>query len=145
MAQPSNVEVARGASSDTQRDPAKIRDRLEQILERVGDEMESSSTQLEDGHAREVLLDIQVNGTRYTLVRTRPRPAQLQVSLSPREQEVARLVTKGLPTKTIAVVLDISPWTVATHLRRVYTKLGVNSRAEMVACVLKNHLLVDSL
>jgi two-component system nitrate/nitrite response regulator NarL len=145
MTQQPNVEVARGASSDTRLDPAKIRDRIEQILERVGDELESSSTQLEDGHAREVLLDMQVNGMRYTLVRTRPCSSQSQVALSPREQEVARLVTKGLPTKTIAVVLDISPWTVATHLRRVYTKLGVNSRAEMVAFVLKNHLLVDSL
>lgn len=143
--QPSKLGVVKKASSDTQPDPIEIRDRLEQIIEWVGDEIESDSVQLEGGYTREVLLDMQVNGTRYTLVRTRPCPSQSQVALSPREQEVARLVTKGLPTKTIAIVLDISPWTVATHLRRVYTKLGVNSRAEMVACVLKNHLLADSL
>ena len=56
------------------------------------------------------------------------------------EEEVAKLVTKGLPNKTIAVVLDISPWTVATHLRRIYAKLGVNSRTEMVACILKQSI-----
>ena len=53
--------------------------------------------------------------------------------LTPREHEITRLVAKGLPNKTIAGVLDMSPWTVATHLRRVFAKLGVNSRAAMVA------------
>ena len=53
--------------------------------------------------------------------------------LSPREQEIVRLVAKGLPNKTIAAILDISPWTVATHLRRVFGKLGVRSRAAMIA------------
>jgi len=56
-------------------------------------------------------------------------------SLSPRECEIARLVCKGLPNKTIGSVLDISQWTVATHLKRIYTKLGVRSRAAMVACI----------
>jgi DNA-binding CsgD family transcriptional regulator len=53
--------------------------------------------------------------------------------LSPREIEIVRLVAKGLPNKTIAGVLEISPWTVATYLRRVFAKLGVGSRAAMVA------------
>lgn len=55
------------------------------------------------------------------------------VALTPREHEITRLVAKGLPNKTIAGVLDMSPYTVATHLRRVFAKLGVNSRAAMVA------------
>jgi DNA-binding CsgD family transcriptional regulator len=32
-------------------------------------------------------------------------------------------------------VLHISSWTVSTHLRRIFTKLGVSSRAAMVAKV----------
>ena len=43
--------------------------------------------------------------------------------------------------KVIADVLDVSLWTVGTHLRRIITKLGVNSRAEMVAHVLGGGLL----
>lgn len=56
--------------------------------------------------------------------------------LSPRELEIARLVARGYPNKTIAGVLEISPWTVAAHLRRVYVKLSVHSRAAMVARLL---------
>ncbi len=56
-------------------------------------------------------------------------------SLSPRELEIVRLVAKGHVNKTIADVLDISPWTVAAHLRRIFAKLHVTSRAAMVARV----------
>jgi DNA-binding CsgD family transcriptional regulator len=53
--------------------------------------------------------------------------------LSPREQEIARLVAIGYPNKTIAGILDISPWTVATHVRRIFNKLGVHGRPAMIA------------
>jgi hypothetical protein len=46
-------------------------------------------------------------------------------------------VAKGLPNKCISAVLEISTWTVATHLRRVFAKLGVSSRAAMIARVLE--------
>lgn len=58
-------------------------------------------------------------------------PARL--SLSPRQCEIARLVAKDLTNKEIAAVLEISMWTVATHLRSVFGKLGVHSKAAMVA------------
>ena len=53
--------------------------------------------------------------------------------LSPRELEVARLVASGLPNKLVAHQLNISNWTVCTHLRRTFSKLGVTTRAAMVA------------
>jgi DNA-binding CsgD family transcriptional regulator len=60
--------------------------------------------------------------------------------LSPREQEIARMVARGYPNKTIARVLDISTWTVGTHLRRMFAKLSVGSRAAMVARLLEDDL-----
>jgi DNA-binding CsgD family transcriptional regulator len=54
-------------------------------------------------------------------------------ALSPRELQIARLVADGATNRAIATSLDISLWTVSTHMRRIFAKLGVCSRAEMVA------------
>jgi DNA-binding CsgD family transcriptional regulator len=83
------------------------------------------------GGAR-LLLDVEVDGVRCVLVRV-PAADREPVVLSPREQEIARMVAKGYPNKTIAAVLDISTWTVGTYLRRIFAKLGVGTRAAMVA------------
>lgn len=58
--------------------------------------------------------------------------AQLALLLTPRELQIATLVALGRANKQIASQLRISEWTVSTHLRRVFMKLGVDSRAAMV-------------
>ena len=80
--------------------------------------------------AEEVLFDAEVDGTRYLFIRM---PKTEKFRLSPREQEIVRMVAEGHPNKIIADVLNISAWTVCTHLRRIFAKLGVGSRAAMVA------------
>lgn len=52
--------------------------------------------------------------------------------LTKRELQVVSLVAEGLVNKQIANQLNISEWTVSTHLRRIYAKLGVDSRASMI-------------
>jgi DNA-binding NarL/FixJ family response regulator len=52
--------------------------------------------------------------------------------LTGRELEIAVLVAQGFATKNIAYRLQISEWTVSTYLRRIFAKLGVDSRAAMV-------------
>jgi len=89
-----------------------------------------------EGPAEEVLVDTEVHGARYLLVRMR-RVGYSRIQLSPREQEIVRMVAKGHPNKVIADVLNISSWTVCTHLRRIFAKLGVGSRAAMVAQLLE--------
>ena len=59
--------------------------------------------------------------------------SDLGPGLSPRELQIARLVARGATNQAIARALDISTWTVSTHLRRIFAKLGVGTRAEMVA------------
>jgi two-component system, NarL family, nitrate/nitrite response regulator NarL len=93
---------------------------------------------------REVVLALSVDGVQYTLVRTADRREVSHSTLSPREREICRLIARGLPNKAIAAVLDVSLWTVATHLRRVFAKLGVSSRAEMVARAMEEGLLGNS-
>jgi len=88
-----------------------------------------------DNSCEEILVDTEIFGSRYLLVRM-PMPTSSRVRLSPREQEIVRMVAKGHPNKVIADVLNISSWTVCTHLRRIFAKLGVGSRAAMVAQLL---------
>jgi DNA-binding NarL/FixJ family response regulator len=84
----------------------------------------------------EVLFDYEVDGVRCVLARARSSSADA-LPLSPREREVARMIAKGYPNKIIASVLDISVWTVSTHLRRIFAKLGVTSRTAMVTTMFK--------
>ncbi len=52
--------------------------------------------------------------------------------LSPREEELVKLVVRGLPTSRISRTLFISEHTVNNHLRSVFEKVGVRSRGELV-------------
>lgn len=69
------------------------------------------------------------------------RRERREIGLSPREREIARLVAAGYTNGEIAQALGISAWTVATHLRRVFGKLNVRSRAHMVAELIEAKLL----
>ena len=90
---------------------------------------------------QEVVLDVEVGGFRCILLRLQPPGQGDDPILSPREHEIARMVAKGYANKTIASVLDISSWTVGTYLRRIFAKLGVSSRAAMVARLLEQGAL----
>jgi ATP/maltotriose-dependent transcriptional regulator MalT len=56
-------------------------------------------------------------------------PAKL---LTAGEQQVAELVASGMTNRDVAAALFISPKTVEVHLTRVYRKLGVRTRAELI-------------
>lgn len=53
--------------------------------------------------------------------------------LSPRQGQIASLVARGLTDKEIAAELGISEETVATHLKRLFRRLAVHSRAALVS------------
>jgi DNA-binding NarL/FixJ family response regulator len=54
--------------------------------------------------------------------------------LGPREQQVLKFLVDGLSYKEIAGELGITSNTVGTYVRRIYEKLHVRSRREMIAC-----------
>ncbi|WP_394849407.1 helix-turn-helix transcriptional regulator [Pendulispora brunnea] len=53
-------------------------------------------------------------------------------NLSRREREIARHLVAGYSVVNIAAILGLSENTIRTYVRRVYTKLEVSNRAEMV-------------
>lgn len=57
---------------------------------------------------------------------------QEQSVLSPREAEVLNLLSRGFAYQEIARLLDVSPHTVGTYVKRLYEKLQVRSRGEAV-------------
>jgi DNA-binding NarL/FixJ family response regulator len=80
----------------------------------------------------------------WRLVRCRPQTngaanrvdTKLDV-LSTRERQVLALLSEGADQDQIAATLFISPKTVATHIQRTLTKLGVRSRTQAVALALR--------
>lgn len=59
--------------------------------------------------------------------------AQAAEALSPREQSVLALLSKGYLYKEIAEALGVSVPTVCTYIRRIYDKLQVHSRSQAIA------------
>lgn len=57
---------------------------------------------------------------------------QTGANLTPREQEIIRLLAKGYLYKEIADQLSLSVETVRTHFHRIYDKLHVHTRTEAV-------------
>jgi DNA-binding NarL/FixJ family response regulator len=58
---------------------------------------------------------------------------QPPAALTHREQQVAPLIAQGLTNRQIATELMLSEHTVATHVRNVLKKLGLNSRNQIAA------------
>ncbi len=63
-------------------------------------------------------------------------------TLSPREMEVMALIIKSMTNEEIADKLFISPKTVKTHLRNIFTKAGVRNRVE-AALLYTRHVLTS--
>jgi DNA-binding CsgD family transcriptional regulator len=59
------------------------------------------------------------------------REASGAASLTPQELQVSLLLAEGRTTRETAAALFLSPKTVEYHLRKVYTKLDIHSRAEL--------------
>ena len=64
-----------------------------------------------------------------------------EANLSPREREILALLAEGRTQGQIATSLVISSKTVATHIQRILTKLGVHTRAQAVAVAFQRGLV----
>lgn len=63
--------------------------------------------------------------------------------LTERERQVVELVIEGLPNKAVATRLGVSRRTVDAHLAHLFTKLGLSSRAELVAWAARHGMIAE--
>ncbi|NEO72501.1 LuxR C-terminal-related transcriptional regulator [Moorena sp. SIO3H5] len=77
---------------------------------------------------------LEVDGKFYSITEENTTSATSHVAslLTERELQIVTLVASGQSNKLIAKQLEISEWTVSAHLRRIFLKLDVDSRAAMV-------------
>jgi len=58
--------------------------------------------------------------------------------LTPREEQVVALVAEGLGNRQIAVELNLSEHTIKKYLYRIFEKLGISTRVELVLYAVNN-------
>lgn len=96
---------------------------------------ENTDISICDCHTVVEICRFEVHNRRYAIVtkasKQKTDELNLTTLLSARELQIATLVALGCPNKQVADKLHISEWTVATYLRRVFAKLGVDTRAAM--------------
>jgi DNA-binding CsgD family transcriptional regulator len=73
------------------------------------------------------------NNAKCAILRVEPqdKPAPIE-GLSKREREIARLLVAGYSGVNVAAISGLSENTVRTYVRRLYQKLGVANRADLV-------------
>jgi len=76
-----------------------------------------------------------------TTVANRLAERQRREELTPREVEVLQLLAKGRSNKEIASVLFLSEDTVKSHLKTLFTKLGVQGRIEAVITAVRHGIV----
>lgn len=62
-------------------------------------------------------------------------------NLTPRQKEILELLVEGMTMDMISGKLEISSGTVDSHIKNIYKKLKVHSRAEVVAKAIKERLI----
>jgi DNA-binding CsgD family transcriptional regulator len=76
-----------------------------------------------------ILAEVVAGDAKFVLMR---RPLKKRLAFTSREQEILNWVGEGMPTKAIAAKLGITTTTVDTHIRRMFRKHRVRSRAALV-------------
>lgn len=96
---------------------------------------------------KQAILDVLAGGAalspsvaRKALAHFQPAPSQQPQLLSAREKEVLQHLVDGLSEKQVAARMALAPDTVHTYVKRLYEKLRVRSRSELLSRAAKGDL-----
>ncbi len=89
----------------------------------------------------EVYLSEEVTEIQKTYQIEKKQNQSEEINLTEKELLVLKEVVKGAPSKKIAIDMGITERTVKAHLTKIYRKLGVASRAEAIAYVIRKKIL----
>ena len=126
-------------------------DRFPSLFRVKSDDVTVQLTRIGDKQSWQALItppERSITNMRLALLHARPRIGQMDhmfaevaglsdgetaaVALSPREQRILELIGQGQSNKEIARLLRISPETVKSHVKNMFSKLGVERRAQAV-------------
>ena len=98
--------------------------------------LNTSALSSQELNEQQMVGQFQFEGTTYGIFKEKNSVSKESLNLTEiltvREVQIATLVAQGKSNKQIAKQLQISKWTVSTHLRRIFMKLRVDNRAAMV-------------
>ncbi|MFJ4906262.1 BREX system ATP-binding domain-containing protein [Streptomyces sp. NPDC093249] len=150
--------VAAYEALDRPADLARVRHRLADALLVEGGRREEAAALLREAHAtaralgaRPLREEVELLAARARLSLTEEKapvtaePDGDAFGLTPREQDVLRLVAAGRTNRQIAGELFISPKTASVHVSNILAKFGVAGRGEAAALAHRLHLLDGSL
>lgn len=108
--------------------PATLRESIDEVIEFGGAPMSPAI-------ARKTL---KLLGQKDKIADQQSQQVVIDTLLSEREREVLLHMVNGYDAKRIAEITDISTLTVRKHIANIYTKLHVNSKAQVISMAHKN-------
>ena len=91
----------------------------------------------------EAILDMEILELVIKKLSEATRPTSLRdeiPALTPQEVRILQLITEGLDNGTIAEILTLSPNTVKSHVRNIFSKLGVSDRTQAAIWAIRRGL-----
>lgn len=93
-----------------------------------------------DSDSPRELASIKINRGAWVFEEDDWRGIQTELALSPRELEIVQGFFEDRSEMAMARQLGISEHTVHTYVRRIYSKLGVTSRCQLLLCVMEIYI-----
>jgi DNA-binding NarL/FixJ family response regulator len=111
---------------------------IEQVVQAIKD-VKNGGSPISPSIARKLMS--LVSGLEKKVTEQKKDPEVVPFDLTPAEVRILEHVIEGKSNKEIAEDVILSPWTVKTHIKNIYKKMHVNSRAAAVRLALRRKVV----